>query len=98
MRSLLDTLTEAVVKGDMDTIRDTLQAIAEQIIQMLSEMASDKARQVVEKIFKDFSKMRRKVSNNKANLNDIRTFANNTKETLKIQLGNKILDKIKEHR
>lgn len=98
IRSLLDTLSEAVAKGDMKTVRDTLQAIADQIRETLPKIASEKMREVIVKIFNDLSKLRRKFSDRKANLDDVRTFTNITRDTLKQRLADKILEKIKEHR
>ena len=94
--SLLDTLNTALLEGDIQTVLDTLQAVADIIKEAVVNFTSEKSRELldnaIEKIEKLIKKLSARKSNRDRNLRDVRRFANE----LRAKLKQRLIEKIKE--
>lgn len=93
LRSILDTLNTALAKGDIDTVRDTLQADADAVKEMLPKIINEKSREFCAKLIKTIGELIENLASNKANIQDVRTFAND----LRKKLRQRLIDRFKEN-
>lgn len=93
MRSLVETLNTALAKGDMETVRDTLQAVANTIREMLPKLASEKSREFFAKIITRIGELIGRITTRKANLQEVRTFTNDLKEKFKQRMIERLKEK-----
>lgn len=93
MRSLVETLNTALAKGDMETVRDTLQAVANTIREMLPKLASEKSREFFVKIITRIGELIGRITTRKANLQEVHTFTNDLKEKFKQRMIERLKEK-----
>lgn len=94
--SLLDTLNTALLEGDVQTVIDTLQAVADIIKEAVVNFTNEKSRELLDKAIKKIEKLVKKLaarkSNRDRNLREIRRFTNE----LRVKLKQRLIEKISE--
>lgn len=77
----------------MQTVRDTLQAVANTIKEMFPEIASEKSREFFAKVIKKIGELIERLTARKANLQEVRTFVSDLREKLRQRLIERLNEK-----
>lgn len=87
---MLEGLSTAVAKGDMGAVNDTLQKGNNHLAELIPKIESQKSREVIIVVKTDLDELISKLSDNKANMDDVRAFLTDAREKLKQRLADKM--------
>lgn len=90
LQALLEGLNTAVVKGDMGAVHDTLQKGKSHLAELIPKIESQKSREVIAAVKTSLDELIGKLSNNQANMDDVRAFLTDATEKLKQRLADKM--------
>lgn len=90
LQTLLDGLNTAINKGDMGAVHDTLEKGKNHLAELIPKIESQKSREVITVVKANLDELISKLSDNKANMDDVRAFLNDAKEKLKQRSADKL--------
>lgn len=90
LQALLDDLNTAVAKGDMGVVHDTLEKGNNHLAELIPKIESQKSREVITVVKTNLDELISKLSDNKANMDDVHAFLTDAKEKLKQRLADKM--------
>lgn len=90
LHGLLDKLGDAISTGDLNNVKDTLQADLVKLMGLIDKIPNEKSKEIFSKVIEDTRALIQKLSSGEANLDDVRAFAQNARDKMKERLAAKI--------